>query len=171
MEKDIAASAMADLARFEIETLDRIRETMLSGIATERRMIERLGAEADAETLEDLSFDDHLLREAEELVGKLLIVGHYRLVENLTKQALRFRFSKNKVQKCYQIEKLKKVFTDDLQADLTDLPEFAAIDELRDLNNKVKHGGKMPEPALVSYERLRGFVGSYLANVAHNVVP
>ena len=39
------------------------------------------------------------------------------------------------------IEQLKKVFTDELHADLTKTPGFDAIDELRDLNNKVKHGG------------------------------
>jgi hypothetical protein len=145
MAKEVVATAVAEYSRFEIESLERIREMMLSGIASERKMIGRLAEDADEETLEDLGSDSHFLDEAEELVGKLLIVGLYRVVENLTKQVLRHRFAEGKVKKCYQIEKLKELFTNELHADLTAIPHFAQIDEIRTLNNKVKHGGGLPE--------------------------
>jgi hypothetical protein len=171
MTKEVMAAVVAEYSRFEIESLERIRATMLSGIASERRMISRLAKDADEETLEDLGSDNQFLNDAEELVGKLLIVGLYRVVENLTKQVLRHRFNEGKVKKCHQIEKLKKLFTDELHADLTALPGFAQIDEIRDLNNKVKHGGALPETALAAYERLVGAIGPYLHDVAMNVMP
>ena len=83
MAKEVVAAAVAEYSRFEIESLERIRETMLSGIASERKMIHRLTVGADEETLEDLGSDDQFLSEAEELAGKLLIVGLYWVVENL----------------------------------------------------------------------------------------
>src|SRR4051812_4064909 len=119
MAKEVMAAVVAEYSRFDIESLERIRETMLSGIASERRMIRRLAKGADEETLEDLGSDDHFLGEAEELVGKLLLVGLYRVVENLTKQVLRHRFNEGKVKKRYKVDQLKKVFTDELGTDLT----------------------------------------------------
>jgi len=144
---------------------------MLSSIDSERNMIGRLAQGADEETLEDLGADDRFLGEAEELVGKLLIVGLYRVVENLTKQVLRHRFAEGKVKKCYKIDQLKKMFADELSADLTTVAGFKEIDEIRDLNNMVKHGGKLPEPALKSYGRLLKAVGPYLHDVAMIVLP
>src|ERR1700694_680188 len=99
MAKELLAEVVAELSRFEIEALERIRENTLSSIASERRMIGRLAVEAEEETLEDLGSDYHFLDEAEELVGELLLVGLYRVVENLTKQILRHRFPAGEVKK------------------------------------------------------------------------
>ncbi len=166
MAKEVVADAVAEQSRFEIEALERIRESMLSSIASERSMIRRLAEGADKETLDDLGSDEHFLSEAEEIIGKLLLVGLYRVVEHLTKQVLRNQFTEGKVKKCYKIEQLKKVFSDELGADLTNVAGFKEINECRDLNNKVKHGCKMPEPSLNSYGRLLGSVGPYLHGVA-----
>ena len=171
MAKEVVAGAIAELSRFEIGNLERIRDTMLSSIATERTLIRRLTEGADDETLEDLGSDYHFLEEAEDLVGKLLLIGLYRVVETLTKQVLRHRFPENKVKKCYKVDQLKKVFADELGADLTKVARFKEIDEIRELNNKVKHGGKLPEHALKSYERLVDAVGPYLYALGLAVLP
>ncbi|MCE9567432.1 MAG: hypothetical protein K8U57_35980 [Planctomycetes bacterium] len=165
------AHAAAELTRFEVESLERIRETMLSGLNHERALINRLAKDAEGEQLEDLGSDNHFLDEAEELVGKLLLVGLYRVVENSSKQALRHRYSENKVKKCYKIDQLKKVFADDLKADLTKVKNFAKIDELRDHNNTVKHGGKLPAKALAMYEHYRDYVYQYIHDLVLAVVP
>jgi hypothetical protein len=171
MAKETVAHAVAEMSRFEIDSPERIRDTMLSSIEAERQMIRRLAKDADQETLEDLSSDDHFLGEAEKVVGQLLLVGLYRVVENLTKQILRHRFPEGKVNKCYKVDQLKKVFADELGSDLTKVAKFKEIDELRDLNNKVKHGGKLAEHPHKTYERLVGAVYPYLYEIGMVVLP
>lgn len=171
MAKEVIASALVELSRFEIDNLHRIREAMISGINGERQLIDRLAQGADEETLEDLASDRAFLADAEDLVGKLLLVGLYRVVENLTKQALRHRFPEPKVKKCYRIDQLKILFTKELGSDLTKLANFKDIKELLDLTNTVKHGGEFAEPALRSFERLLAGIGSYLHDLAVIVIP
>jgi len=171
MAKEIVANAIARLSRFEIEDLERVRDAMLSAIRPEMRFLDSETEGADEESLEELAEERLFLAEAEELAGKLLLVGLYRVVELLTKQALRHRYGKHTVKSCYKIDCLKALFRSDLKVDLTKVAGFKEIDEIRHLNNDVKHGGELPEPALKSFERLASAVEPYLYGIMMVVHP
>lgn len=154
-----------------LERLDHIRVKMLESIQSERQQIAELYKGAPEDFADSLADDHYFLEEAEEMVGGLLLVGLYSAVEHFTKQLLRHRYPPNKVTLCYKIEALQEALAMDCNVNLSAMPEFAAIDELRKRNNAVKHGGGDRKPSLPAYERLREVVVPYLERIALVVVP
>jgi hypothetical protein len=171
VSKEMIVGAVAELARLRLGRLDHIRETMLASIQLEREKIAEMYTGAQEDFADCLADDHHFLYEAEEMVGGLLLVGLYSAVEHFTKQLLRHRYPPNKVKQCYKIEGLQEALAKDCDVNLSVMPEYAAIDDLRKRNNAVKHGGGSREPSLPAYERLREAVVPYLERIALVIVP
>ena len=170
--KDGITAAVAELARLSLERLDRIREKMLESISSEREQITNLAKGAVDDYLDSLADDHHFLDEAEEVIGGMLLVGLYGVVEHFTKQLLRHRtLTDEQREKCYRIDKLKKYLVTECGVGLATVPGFDDIDQLREKNNHVKHGGRIGEPALRAYERLRHAVVPYLERLALVIIP
>jgi hypothetical protein len=173
MPNEVVAAAVAELTRFKLERLEHIREKMLSSISSEKEAIGELaiakGAQEDY--LDSLADDIQFLGEAEETVGGLLLVGLYSAVEHFTKSILRHRYSSGQVKQFFKTDELRATMARDFNVNLSNIPRFAEIDELRVKNNAVKHGGSIGEPALAAYARLSDAVVPYLRELARIVVP
>ena len=169
MTKQYIAAAIVELAATRLKRLEHIRTNMLASIQSEREEIQKLhcDAELDADVLAD---ECRYLNEAEVMIGGLLIVGLYSAVEHFTKQLLRHRYPPSKVNEFYKIERLQEALARDCQVDLFTMPEFAAIDELRQRNNAVKHGGQYREPSLETYDKVRPAVVPYLERIGAVII-
>jgi len=165
------AAAVAEWARTRLESLDHIRETMLGTIQAERERIAKLEESAFDDYLDSLEYDQQLFEEAEVLVGGLLLVGLYSAVEHFAKQLLRHRYPAHQVKQLYRIENLKEALARDCSVNLASIRCFEQIDELRQKNNKVKHGEPIGESALAAYGRLKDAVVPYLEQLALAVIP
>jgi len=142
---------------------------------------EPLLADLLAEEREDL---DRTLEFAEQL----LIVAFYRVIELATSRALGFRWGTKEVRKrqLFRVERLQEIFLSDLGQDLTALPGYAGVDELRCINNAFKHEGCVTA-ALAKFsgwvegqplgngnqalERLSGQAGLYIDALLEAVIP
>jgi hypothetical protein len=164
------AEAAAKWSRERIEHLDHIQEKMLESISAEREQIANREKGVEGDYFDSLD-DEHFLFEAEETVGGLLLIGLYSAVEHITKQLLRHRYPPDKVKQCYRFEYLQEVLARDCHVNLSSVPGFHAIDELRSKSNQVKHGGPNRELPLAAYERLRTAVVPYLERLAQVIVP
>jgi hypothetical protein len=186
MAKEIIAEAAAELANLDIGAIQRLLEGIGATGESERGIIDKLAKGASEEQLEGLADDLHDIESVDSLAGELAIVGLYRIVEMNTKRVLRLRYSLKKVRKFYQIEALAKKLKDDLNIELANIEGFAAIDELRCVNNAVKHEGTVSKelakyPSWKKGDRLVGlaaasnrlapFVPKYLYALAMAVLP
>ena len=170
MNKKYITSAVVRLANERLQRLEQIRRSMLAAIESEREQI--LESNLDLKTNDGLLADEYpFLQDAEEMIGGLLIVGLYGVVEHFTKQLLRHRYPPNKVEQFYRMETLQEALARDCDVNLSIMPEFAAIDDLRRRNNAVKHGGLDREPTLEAYERLQTTVVPYLERIGLIIVP
>jgi hypothetical protein len=144
-------------------------------------------AEGD-ESLGDLASDTRYeLEKIRDVAEQMLIVALYRIVELSTTRILGWRWELDLVKRrsLYKADRLNKALRKELGLRPEDLAGFAAIDELRCLNNAVKHEGQV-DRKLVKYgwklgaelagcsdavARLHPSVIAYLSDLAEKVVP
>ena len=97
--------------------------------------------EADKDWLEHLHEDDHyFLEEAEKLSAELAIVALYKKIEITTKSAVLIAYPDIPSKDLFQIKKLKKALKAK-KIDIHQLSHYASMDEIRCLNNAIKHSG------------------------------
>lgn len=119
---------------------------------------------------------------------QLLVVAYYRMIELSTVRAAKWRWGATWVDKkgLYRIDIVKATLAAELGVDLTQWPGFAAVDELRCINNSFKHEGSASE-ALAKFagwtegaplsgcakhlERLSGPATQYLKTMNETLVP
>lgn len=90
------------------------------------------------------------LKEVEELSYELGIIALYKKIEITTKRAIKIVYSDIDQKKLFKFKELKKSLKDK-NIDLESIVNFHAMDELRCLNNSIKHSN-MVNNELAKYE-------------------
>lgn len=78
-----------------------------------------------------------------ELTRNLLAVLIYSEIEKDLKQILIFFIQKKDILKVHKLEELKKLFKEHLEINLAEITDFSKVDEIRLVNNCVKHDGRV----------------------------
>lgn len=88
------------------------------------------------------------LKEVEDISKKLAAIGLYMVVENATKNIFEWlyhdldkRTKEKKIRILHRWDVLKKELNDLCALDLSEVSEYSVVDELRCLNNVIKHSG------------------------------
>jgi len=96
------------------------------------------------------SLTDELIqiKEVEDISKKLVTIGLYMIVENITKRIFKWlyydldeRTKKKKIWILYKWDMLKKELYNLCNFDLSDVSEYSIVNELRCLNSVIKHSG------------------------------
>ena len=149
---------------------------------------ERAGDEDDG--VEFYADEAWLLDELLALATEMAVVALYRVVEVHTGRILRWRWKADDLKKeqTYRFDRLKKWVCRELGTDLTELPGYDAVNELRLANNAVKHADGKASSALRGrkgwvkgeelvprlddlFERVAPHIPEYLRALAEIVVP
>jgi hypothetical protein len=135
--------------RFETEELDEFRELVAAAIHRQRKSLESEEASLSIMTFDDeedfqgysMHLEDrwHFTREVQSLADELAVVALFKQVELHTKRVAKKNFPAIDAKALFSIDTFKQAVPFNLEA----LPGFAAFDELRLLNNSVKHEGKV----------------------------
>jgi hypothetical protein len=165
-------------AESEVEAIDRFRAHVHDAAAAERRSIERRANNLPSEIQEFLADDLHELDAISDLADQLSIVALYSVVEINTGQVLAQRFGPAARKNASYIKRLHKFLMQQQRIDIKRIPHYRAVNELRLLNNAVKHAGRVTAELAreyprwkqgrkltgvgAAYERLRRPVPSYI---------
>jgi len=141
----IQATAVARLVQFRVSNVDELRKQIRGMIHSERRRLERSAQEeGDDELLEGIQDDLAVLDEMVETADQLTFVGLYRVVELRLKALLnRFVANPEDLEKVFKFKQLTNLLKNQFSIDIADLQGFKAINEIRLINNSVKHDGKV----------------------------
>jgi hypothetical protein len=172
-------------AESEVEAIDRFRAHVHDAAAAERRSIERRANNLPSEIQEFLADDLHELDAISDLADQLSIVALYSVVEINTGQVLAQRFGPAARKNASYIERLHKFLMQQQRIDIKRIPHYRAVNELRLLNNAVKHAGRVTAELAreyprwkqgrkltgvgAAYERLRRPVPSYIFRLAERL--
>jgi hypothetical protein len=185
----LVVHALKETVRIQLEPVISLR----THIHTQNELeLQKLRAWArrdrDVDGIDDVAPDIvYELEEALALGEQLLLVALYRIVELTTVRVLGWRFGPDVVAKnqLYKANKLSAALKHQA-IDVRGFPGFAQVDELRCLNNAIKHDGSVTAD-LAKYSgwvlgkplgdcnaaigRLSGSVGQYLDALVDAVVP
>lgn len=139
------------IANIRAEEIDRFREHVHDARAARQRSIHKRAVELPPEAREFLADDIAELDMVSQLADQLSIVALYRVVELSTGQILAHEFGKSAGDKASDIRKVRDLLKQK-GVDLAAIPHYRAIDELRLLNNAIKHEGHVTN-ALAEYSR------------------
>jgi len=179
--------ALERVVRRELEILDSFRTQLEEQHQSELKKLEEVYGEED-DGIEFLADESYVLDEVLDLGGQLAIVALYRIVELKISKILGWRWSEEDIKKMnlYKADRLAKALRGKLGIDIKVLPGFAAVDELRLLNNAIKHQGRVSaqlakysgwvqgEPLRelgAAYTRLAPPVPVYLKALAGHIFP
>lgn len=170
--------------RFETEELDEFRSLVTASLNRQQKSIQQDEASlVGVEPNDDFDLDGYRMhledrwvfsQEVQHLANELAIVALYKQVELHTKRVAKKNFPNLDAKKLSNIDDQRKL----LPFDSSSLVGYAAFDELRLLNNSVKHEGKV-SPSLarsfslwvkgdplqslgVTYQRLHPLVVQYV---------
>jgi hypothetical protein len=143
--------------RINTETLDQFRDHLEASLRNREKSLEKEYSSLTEDQFEDpgdidgyrmhLEDQAYFASEVRKLSHELCIVALYRQVELHTKRVAKRNFPSLDEQQLFNIAKMKAAFPFKLEA----LSQFVALDELRLLNNAIKHEG------LVSDELAKSF--------------
>ena len=172
------------LAQMEVEALDHFRAHVRDAAAAQRHSIERRAAGLPAEMQEFLADDVHELDTISDLAVQLAIVALYRVVEINTGRILAHKFGAAARGNASYIKRLRKLLTQQ-GIDIERIPHYRAVNELRLLNNAIKHAGQVTAELAkeyprwkqdhdligvdAAYDRLKGHVHSYIYRFAERL--
>jgi hypothetical protein len=136
----------------DYETIDRLLGGLSSyitkehsALAAEAKHIHSTPASPDFDPdLAEMELGDErsFLEEVGSLAGELAIVALYKKVEISSKRAIELALPQVDAKSLFQFKKMKKALAS-VGIKLNKLPSYQALDELRCLNNAVKHSGKV----------------------------
>ena len=140
-------------AKYESSDIDKFREHVEEGharrLAAAHRRVAKLPDEID-----DFLFEEvHELDAISRLADELSIVALYRAVEVNTARIVVYEFGLAEKAKASRIESLEKLLWTKKGLKLDTVPYYRAIDELRLLNNAIKHAGIVTETLANKYPR------------------
>ena len=136
---------------FDTDGLDEFRDLVGSAVRRQERDLEK-----DAQSVKEMESDDDghaegyafhiedrwmLLRDVDNLAGQLLIVALFRQAELHIKRVAKRTLTGVDTSKFFVFKSFKSAIPFDIEA----LPKFSAFNELRILNNAVKHQGKVSD--------------------------
>ena len=147
---------------FEIENLKEMVSSLelnlnglRDGIKTEIKEASPKQYDSEHDYLSHMdSLNDEIvqLKEVEDISKKLAAIGLYMIVENVTKNIFKWlyhdldeRTKKKKIRVLHRWDVLKKELYNFCALDLSDVSEYSVVDELRCLNNVIKHSGYVNE--------------------------
>ena len=173
------------LAAAEVETIDRFLAHVRDAAAAQRHSIERRADKLPAEVREFLADDLSELDVISDLADELAIVAVYRVVEINRARMLLGKFPAAPSRTASYIDRLRK-FLKGQGVDLDRIPYHRAVEELRLLNNAIKHDAGYVSAELASkyprwkqgaklaglggtYERLKGRVPNYILRFAQRI--
>lgn len=171
--------------RFDTDDLDEFRDLVGSSLKRQERALakdsESLKSMEDGDDENAAGYASHiedrwmLLRDVDNLTGQLLIVALYRQTELHIKRVVKRTHPAVDTSKLFNFKALKSAIPFNIEA----LPKFAAFNELRMLNNAVKHQGKVSDELSQNflnwklgedligldsaYERLKPEVGEFIS--------
>ncbi|KQW65447.1 hypothetical protein [Methylibium sp. Root1272] len=155
--------------RFETEELDEFRDLVAASIGRQRKSIGH-----DEASCSELQFDDendfqnytmhledrwYFTNEVQRLADELAIVALFKQLELHTKRVAKKRFPSVNAEQLFNFAALKKAMPFKLES----LQCFGAFDELRLINNAVKHEGKVSKELASSFPSWK--VGEDLAEL------
>lgn len=147
----------------QLERVDSLKNLVNDGINTEMEYLRKLGGNED-EGIEFYADEAYELTDVDKLFTQLTVVALYAALEISAKRVLAHKCSPAQLRGAFKWRELKSLFKQLAGSDLAALPHFADVDELRCLNNAIKHNGT------VSAE-LAGFPGWTLDEQIGDVRP
>jgi len=158
---------------FDMDGLDEFRDLVGSAVKRQERDLEK-----DAQSLKEMESEDEeqmegyashiedrwmFLRDVDNLAGQLLIVALFRQAELHIKRVAKRTIAGIDTSKFFNFKAFKSAIPFDIEV----LPNFLSFNELRMLNNAVKHQGKVSSelstnfPAWKFDEELAGLDKTY----------
>jgi hypothetical protein len=133
----------------DTDTLDEFRSHLETSLKRRQRSLQEQYDELADDQFHDAQdmdgYKSHLAEqmsdaaEVQKLADELTIIALYKQIELHSKRVAIKNFPDLNVKQLFNIATMKKVLPFDIEA----LPNFAALDELRLLNNAIKHEGKV----------------------------
>jgi hypothetical protein len=175
---------MRQLAENEVDTIDRFCAHAHDAAAKQRHSIERR-ADGLPEEVQELMADDlYELDVISKLADQLAIVALHRVVEINTGKILTHRFGATSGSNASYIGRLSK-FLREHGINIKRIPHYRAVNELRLLDNAIKHArhvttelaneyprwkrGQELDGLEATYERLKRHVPSYIFRFAERL--
>lgn len=172
------------LAEYEVEAIDRFRAHVHEAAVAQQQSITRRAGDLPEELQEYLADELHELEGITDLADELAIVALYRVVELRTASILTHKFGPEVKKAASRIDGVRTLLRKE-GIDLDGTQHYRAINELRLLNNAVKHasrvsdelarqyprwkkGNKLSELER-SYDRLKKHVPAYLFRLSERV--
>jgi len=161
---------MRRLAEYGADDIDKFRELVSEASTKRRRSYEKLAADDDDD-------DDFFAGVASELdtisrlTDKLSIVALYRVVEVVTARMMIHDLGTAvRADKMYKIDEVERALKAHKNLELRTVPYYGAMNELRRLNNDIKHTdgrdlGKLDK----KYDRFRRKVPLYILRLAERM--
>ena len=143
--------------RFDLETLEEFQRHFESSVADRKKSLQSEYSDLTADHFEDPedfpNYQSHLedeffsLDEVQKLGYELCVVALYKQVELHTKQVVKRNFPSVDEKALFNFDKLKAA----LPFKMGKLKNYAAVNELRLLNNAIKHEGRVSKELAKSY--------------------
>lgn len=143
--------------RFETEELDEFRELVATSVSRQQKAIEHDKAFYSELEFEDendvqsykmhLDDRDYFTSEVQHLANELSIMALLKQLELHIKRVVKKRFPSVDEKQLFKIAELKKL----LPFNVNKLHCFGAFDELRLINNAIKHEGKVSNELAISF--------------------
>lgn len=153
-DKDLRVQGFFErLAKYQCGDIDRFREQVEEQRARKIETAHKLAAELPAE-IEGFLSDE--LREIDTISGladELSIVALYRVVELNTARIVVYEFGPAAKQKASRIDGVKDLLMKNMGLKLETVPHYRAINELRLLNNAIKHEGVVSDDLAKAFPR------------------
>jgi hypothetical protein len=145
--KPYQATAVARLVKFRVDNVANLREQIQRTIHEERRELERSAKKEQVEEkLEAIQDDLAVLDEMAEMANQLAFVGLYNAVELRLKAILKpFVGSPEDLAGVFNFKALNKLLKKQFKIEIEKLQGFQTINEIRLINNSVKHEGTVSE--------------------------
>jgi hypothetical protein len=166
LSKTRIRSFMRRLAEYGVDDIDKFRELVSEASIKRKRSFDKLIAADDffagaASELDTIS----------RLTDELSIVALYRVVEVVTAQMIIHDLGPAvRADKMYQIAEVKRALKTHKNLELKTVPYHGAMDELRRLNNKIKHtDGRSLSKLDRGYDRFRRKVPTYIFRLAERM--
>lgn len=152
------------LSRIRIDVLEHLLLSVSTQLLTERQELENKikrtkSNDFDNEMtyqwyIDDLSDTFHTLKDIEKEAEKLSIIGLYRIVESNTISIFKRLYGndKKRLKKLHKFDEQKKHLVRDFHVDLEKILNYEKINELRLLNNAIKHNNSIVTQELAKYD-------------------
>lgn len=172
------------IAEYAAEDIDRFREHVDQGRAARCRSLKKRAQDLPPDAQEFLADEIYQLDSVSHLADQLSIIALYRVVELTTSRMLAHEFGKATEKKASDIAKVRDLLKNQKGVDLASVPHYRTIDELRLLNNAIKHSGRVTKELAKyprwkegdhltglaeAYERLRPKVPPYIFRLAERM--